>query len=55
MPNVKVEAKVGQKYIPKTKEPKQEEKKPDASLTNKHQIWSEEEVKELPVSLNDPR
>ena len=55
-PNAKIEAKIGEKYMPKGKKV-QEEVAPQKGekVEKRHEIWSEEEVATLPVSLNDPR
>ena len=52
----KIEAKIGEKYMPKGKKV-QEEVAPQKGekVEKRHEIWSEEEVATLPVSLNDPR
>jgi len=57
-PFAKIEAKVGKKYEPaaavKQPEVVQESKKP-AVAAKKNEIWSQEEITDLPVSRNDTR
>lgn len=53
-PNAKIEAKIGEKYQPKALK-KEAEPAPKSKIDPKHQIWSEEEVADLPVIKHDPR
>lgn len=53
-PNAKVQAKIGEKFQSKGK--KQAEKVPQKpKIDKKYEIWSEEEVADLPVIKHDPR
>lgn len=53
-PNAKIEAKIGEKYQPKAAK-KEAEPAAKSKIDPKHQIWSEEEVADLPVIKHDPR
>lgn len=51
-PNAKIEAKAGEKYVPKGKKEAEPPKKPE---DKRNAIWSEEEVADLPITKDDPR
>ena len=64
-PNAKIQAKIGERYQPKNKKEENKEKEAEKEkdkveykskkVDPKHQIWSQQEVADLPISKDDPR